>query len=188
MTPEGMVAYVNNRINDINKELETKFKIESALKGKNVPQIELTDEMLEFINKQMQQVQELENEKANIKDGVTMEAVERQQDIAIQKIMAKIGENVPTNLLDKLSAWRNISLLGNPKTIARNLVSNATFTAVADGTDVVGAGIDKIVSIFTGRRSLKAPKIKTQLKGMKKGLGYGVEDSKMRYKYIFRRK
>ena len=65
MTPDGMVVYVNNQINNINEELETKFKIESALKGKNAPRIGLTDEMIEFTNKPMQQVQE---------DGVTMEA------------------------------------------------------------------------------------------------------------------
>lgn len=57
---------------------------------------------------------------------------------------------------EKFEAWRYIAMLGNPKTMLRNLIGNATFNVVTgisnDVAAVAEAGIDK--SIKTGKKGL----------------------------------
>ena len=179
MTPEGMLLYAQRQTNNINKELEDKFKLNKLVTKKNAPQIELTEDKIEFIKSLTDQLQELEKVKEETTSGIAVESIERQQDILIGKIVAKIGEDIPVTMLDKLTAWRNISLLLNPKTIVRNVVSNTLFTTLENGVDYLGVPIDKLISLVTGQRSLLMPSLKTQAKGFKKGLEYAVEDTRM---------
>ena len=180
MTPEGMLLYAQRQINNINKELQEKFKLNKLITKKDAPQIKLTEDKIEFIKNLTEQLQELEKAKSETTSGVAVEAIERQEDILIGKIVAKIGEDVPVTMLDKLSTWRNISLLLNPKTIVRNVVSNSMFVTLENVTDTfIGVPIDKLVSLITGQRSLLMPNLKTQAKGFKKGLEYAVEDTRM---------
>ena len=178
MTPDGMLLFAQRKINQINKELEKEYKIDNLLKGKNIPQIEMTEEKARFINDMMQQMEAYENQKDNITDGKALETIEREQDIILAKIMAKIGEDIPTSMLDKLASWRNISLLLNPKTIRRNLISNTMFSVLEDVVDTLGVPIDKAISLITGERSLLLPNLKTQAKGLKKGLDYAIYDTR----------
>ena len=177
MTPEGMLLFAEQQINKINKELNQKFMIDKFLNKKEV-KVQLTDEKVAFINEMMQEMQKWEEKKAEVKDAVNMEIIERQEDIILAKIMAKIGEDIPPTKLEKLAAWRNISLLLNPKTIMRNLVSNTFFGTLENLTDTLGVGLDMAVSLATGERSLLMPNLKTQAKGLKKGLNYAIEDTK----------
>ena len=178
MTPEGTLLYAQRQVNKINKELRDKFKLNRLITKKNAPQIELTEEKIQHIMNLAKQIQELEDMKKNITTGDAMETIERKQDELIAGIVAKIGEDVPVTMLDKVTAWRNISLLLNPKTVVRNIVSNSMFCALENVTDVVGVPIDKAISFITGQRSLLMPSIKTQSKGFKKGFEYAVEDTK----------
>lgn len=178
MTPEGTLLYAQRQVNKINKELRDKFKLNRLITKKNAPQIELTEEKIQHIMNLAKQIQELEDMKKNITTGDAMETIERKQDELIAGIVAKVGEDVPVTMLDKVTAWRNISLLLNPKTVVRNIVSNSMFCALENVTDVVGVPIDKAISFITGQRSLLMPSIKTQSKGFKKGFEYAVEDTK----------
>ena len=179
MTPDGMLLFAQRKINQINKELDKKFKLDKRLKGKEIPHIELTEDKVQFINNLMKQMEEFEKQKANVTDGTTMEIIDREQDVIIAKIVAKLGEDIPVTKLDKLSSWRNISLLLNSKTIKRNLVSNILFGTLENVSDALGVGIDKAMSLITGERSLLMPDLKTQTKGFKKGLKYAIEDTKL---------
>ena len=178
MTADGMLLFAQRKINQINEELNKKFKINEILTKKLPPQIELTEDKVQFINGLMQEMEELEKKKQGNIDGTTMDTIEREQDVIIAKIMAKIGEDIPVTMLDKLTSWRNISLLLNPKTIARNVVSNSLFSCLENVVDVIGVPIDKAVSLVTGERSLLMPNLKTQAKGFKKGLDYAIYDTK----------
>jgi hypothetical protein len=65
----------------------------------------------------------------------------------------------------------------NLKTATRNVVGNAGFGVGELASDVVGTGIDKVLSKFTGERTQILPSIKTQLKGGKRGWDEGFEDA-----------
>lgn len=178
MSADGMLIFAQRKINQINEELNKKFKINEIFTKKLPPQVELTEDKIQFINSLMQEMEELEKRKEGNIDGTTMDIIEREEDVIIAKIMAKIGEDIPTTMLDKLTSWRNISLLLNPKTIARNVVSNGLFSGLENVVDVIGVPIDKAVSLITGERSLLMPNLKTQVKGFKKGLDYAIYDTK----------
>jgi hypothetical protein len=45
-------------------------------------------------------------------------------------------------LMDKWNAWRYLSMLGNPRTMLRNILGNTTFGAVTDVKDAVGAVLE----------------------------------------------
>ena len=179
MTSEGMLIFAQKKVNKINDELKKKYKLNEVLTKNKAPQIELTDEKIQFIDSLMKQMEELEQKKQAITDGETLAIIEREEDIIIAKIVAKIGEDVPVTILDKVIAWRNIALLLNPKTIVRNLVSNSLFSTLENVTDVVGVGIDKALALVTGERSILIPGLKTQKIGFNKGLNYAIEDSKL---------
>jgi len=92
--------------------------------------------------------------------------------------MAKIlAEQQPVSFWRKVSSVQTFSQLINLKTATRNLVGNAGFNALENVSDVVGAGIDKGVSLVTGRRSKVLPSIATQIKGGIKGAKEGIEDA-----------
>jgi len=177
MTPEGMLIFAQRQIEKINEELNKKYKIDKFLNKKEV-KIQLTDEKVAFINGMMKEMEKWEAKKAEVTDAATMEVIERQQDIILAKIMAKIGEDIPPTRLEKLAAWRNISLLLNPKTIMRNLVSNTFFGTLENISDTLGVGLDMAVSLATGERSMLMPNLKTQAKGLRKGLNYAIEDTR----------
>lgn len=179
MTADGMLLFAQRKVNQINKELSKEYGIDKLLGGKNASQIELTEDKVKFINSLMQQMEAYENQKKTVTDGATMEIIEREQDVIIAKVMAKIGEDIPTSVLDKITAWRNISLLLNTKTIKRNIISNVTFSTLENVVDVIGVPIDKAISLITGERSLLLPNLKTQAKGLKKGLDYAIEDTRL---------
>jgi hypothetical protein len=60
-------------------------------------------------------------------------------DDAISTVVADIAEQTPATLLDKINAWRYMSMLINLKTHLRNLVGNALFLPLVVAKDAVGA-------------------------------------------------
>lgn len=58
------------------------------------------------------------------------------------QVISDVAQQVPPNWMDKLNAWRYLSMLGNPKTHIRNIVGNAAFMPVRMMKDIVGAGLE----------------------------------------------
>ena len=67
-----------------------------------------------------------------------------QQEIAqvMEDIKVDIAEQLPVTWLDKLNAWRYLSMLGNLLTHLRNIMGNAIFLPVRVMKDLVGLGIE----------------------------------------------
>lgn len=72
------------------------------------------------------------------------------------KAYALLADEILPNatMKEKFEAWRYIAMLGNPKTMLRNLVGNATFNVVTGISNnvaaVAEAGIDKAIKAFDG--------------------------------------
>jgi len=101
----------------------------------------------------------------------------RQGEILRGQISKILAEQQPVSFWRKVSSVQTFAQLLNPKTAIRNLVGNAGFNALENVSDVVGAGIDKGVSMVTGKRSKVLPSIATQVKGGIKGVKEGIEDA-----------
>lgn len=59
------------------------------------------------------------------------------------EIRLAIWEQIPATLTEKLTAWRYLSMLGNPKTHIRNIIGNVIFTPVKGIRNIIATGIEK---------------------------------------------
>lgn len=61
-----------------------------------------------------------------------------------ENLKRDIAAQVPKTLADRWNAWRYLCMLGNPKTIIRNVAGNLGMTGVKRLRDTVGAGLEKM--------------------------------------------
>lgn len=152
LTPEGALAYAQRVVKKANEGLGKK------------KQITLSPESAKEITDLAREVQGLE-------EG------SRERIVATAKLLDKVAEQVPPSLGQKLSTLQTMSHLINPKTFIRNIGGNAIFAGAENISDAMAAGMDSVLSLFTGERTKALPSIKTQLKGLKEGFKLGLEDA-----------
>lgn len=61
---------------------------------------------------------------------------------ALDAIYQDVANQMPVRWIDKLNAWRYLSMLGNPRTHVRNILGNLMFAPVRTTKDVVAAGLE----------------------------------------------
>jgi hypothetical protein len=77
-----------------------------------------------------------------------------ERDAVMNKIAADIGSKMPAGILDKIRAWRYLSMLGNPRTVLRNLIGNEIMSDVLwTSKDAVGAGLEKVMGVDQSQRT-----------------------------------
>lgn len=64
--------------------------------------------------------------------------------LAEENLKRDIAAQVPKTLADRWNAWRYLCMLGNPKTIIRNVAGNLGMTGAKRLRDTVGAGLEKM--------------------------------------------
>lgn len=102
---------------------------------------------------------------------------DRAKEVATGKLMKYFGELIPQSAGNKLKTLRNITLLLNGKTFARNITGNAIFSGMENAvTKPIAAGLDKIASLFTKQRTRTAPQWSDYGKGLVQGTKEGIED------------
>lgn len=162
--PEGMVKFAQKVVDDANKNRGTLTKI--FKRG----DYQLDDESKNFIRGQM-------GEALKLPDGEAKDQVMR-------NIFEKINDQVPPGASELFDAYRYQNLLSNPRTQARNTVSNlfntmitrpATLAARAS-TDWFGA------TLFGKERQYYAKEIPSYYKGLFNSIGDAVEASKGAWK------
>lgn len=153
MTPEGMLAHAQRQINKANSKLP-----------KAKPKIQLTADEVSAIADKMKEVQQLP-------DG-------REKDILLSEVNNIINNKIPSSLMDKIDSFRYINMLFNPKTMIKNIGGNVINTGMGSVRDVIGSGIDKIISNKTGIRTTGLPDFGAMGEGFKKGIKETVEDYK----------
>jgi len=151
LTPEGILSYTQKQIDAANKNLPPK------------KQVKLTDELANDLVKTSQKIQKMP-------DG-ELKAVET------ARMLKKITDIFPVDILKKVSTFQTLVQLLNPKTMIRNVGGNAGFSALENVADFVGAGLDSALSNITGVRSKTIPDIMQQLSSGKKGFQEGIRDA-----------
>ena len=184
LTPEGMYRWCGDqllRAEEIFEKGKTKKWIEQ-----NKDRWQLNGEEVEFINKQMERVQELN--KMNDSDKTTIEigkkkkevTVDRAKQVEIAKIQAMIEDKIPPQKGQALNAWMRISMLGNLKTIAtRNPLGNIALRPINDVGDFTASIVDYAISKKTGVRTKGNFNLKAQAKGMARGASETVQDARL---------
>lgn len=77
-----------------------------------------------------------------------------ERDAVMNKIAADIGSKMPAGILDKIRAWRYLSMLGNPRTVLRNLIGNEIMSDVLwTSKDAVGATLEKVMGVEQSQRT-----------------------------------
>ncbi len=159
LTPEGMLLYAQRMVSKVNRSPEILGKI-----GKK---IELTSEDAKYITDQMTKI-------GQMPEG-------RPKDVELAKVMQRIADKIPADIVDKSRALRNIALLGNPRTFMRNVTGNVLMGGADTVSNTVGATLlrplDVYLSKMTGLRSIALPSFKTQAKGFVQGGKEAVSDA-----------
>ena len=182
LTPEGMYKWCGDqlaRAEEIFEKNKTKKWIDA-----NKKRWQLTPDETDFIKKQMDRVQELNNMNDSdtttieMKKGKTKEVtVERAKQVEIAKVQAMIENKIPPAKGQALNAWMRISMLGNLKTIGtRNPLGNIALRPINDVGDIFASAADFAISKVTGVRTKGTFNAKAQAKGFKKGASESVQD------------
>lgn len=123
----GAETALDKAVADINKQNQKRID-----KGKMDP-IEVDPELLAELNN-------------------TQTRAER--DAVMSKIAADIGSKMPAGILDKIRAWRYLSMLGNPRTVLRNLIGNEIMSDVLwTSKDAVGTALEKVMGVEQSQRT-----------------------------------
>lgn len=158
MTPEGMVRYAARQISKYNEQAGKRTMQNFLGSSKKIPNLsgekakEITDTM-EAINKMP-------------------EGIEKSK--AIQELQDSVRELIPDSLYNKIVTLWKAGLLTGLKTSGLNVLANVSHTATEVLKDVPSALVDRVVSLFTGKRTLAATS-KGTLKGTKEGVARGWE-------------
>ena len=101
------------------------------------------------------------SEKTNIQltTEQTKKIVEAKTDVelqeAISEVTKEIAEQLPLKMTDKLRSWRYLSMLGNPRTHIRNILSNTAMKGTKKIKDTIAGGLEDIVNPAERTRTLK---------------------------------
>lgn len=104
----------------------------------------------------------------------------RDKALATAEMLRDIAELVPASIGRKISSFQTIAQLFNPKTLVRNIVGNAGFTAGENLKDFIATPLDMATSLITGKRTKSLSglnQIKAQMEGFKSGLMEGAQEA-----------
>lgn len=154
LSPEGILTYAQRQIGKANADLPDGKKIKL---GEDTAKklVQLTEEL------------------KGLEEG-SREYVKK-----VGEMNKLISDEIPVSIGQKLSTLQTMSHLINPKTFIRNVGGNTLFGAAENVSDVVATGLDKIISIATGKRTKSLPDLGVQAQGFKRGFKEGVEDAKL---------
>lgn len=116
MTPEGRLYYAEKTVESLNKDLKKQF-------GSEFKDIVLDQNL----------VQNLLNAKTD-----------QAQREAMNAIYQNVADQMPATWAGRWNAWRYLSMLSNPATHVRNVVSNAVNVPARKLKNIIGAGIERV--------------------------------------------
>lgn len=139
------ISGLKNQIRMDNKIQENIFKLESQLKALKLEVSEedyaRVDELKQQIKDQKQKEKELKKLIKILEKMTNPKAIEEK----IDETKRLIAKQMPTTWVDKLNAWRYLSMLGNPKTHIRNILGNSMFYPVFIAKDMLGVAMEKFL-------------------------------------------
>lgn len=74
---------------------------------------------------------------------------------AVEKVKQQIADQMPVSLMEKANAWRYLSMLGNPKTHIRNLVSNAVMAVAVEAKNATARTMESVGHVKSRTKTWK---------------------------------
>lgn len=156
MTPEGMVRYAARQIQRYNEQAGSRTLRNFLGSAKKIPN--LSGEDAKMITDRMTEI-------SKMADGTDKAR-------AIQKLQDDVSSMIPSSLYNKIITLWKAGLLTGLKTSGLNELANASHTVSETIKDVPAAAVDRIVSLFTGKRTL-AMTGKGEASGLREGVAKG---------------
>lgn len=163
LTPEGMTLYAQSELTEAFEKM-SKNKTQKWI-DENKNDFELTTEEQKFI-------------KNNVLEAQKLDENSRERKIKLAEIQKMMSDKLPPEKGAGIKSWMRVSMLFNPKTQVRNVMGNALIAPVNFASDSISAGIDKLVSKFTGVRTTGKTNFSDFGKGFAKGLYESYDDFK----------
>lgn len=151
MTPAGLVAYVERRVNRFNTE-QSKKKIRL---GKQ-EDLKMTTKQRSYFMKTAAKVQKM-------KEGTD-------KDVARFLLLQEVDDVFPSSGRDKVANFWRAGLLTGTATHLLNMASTGANLTSEQASRIVAVPLDMLASLFTGKRSISGT-TKGYGQGAKKGLG-----------------
>jgi hypothetical protein len=129
LTPEGQLKTLNKIVE------RGKAKGDKAFEG-----VEITQEMIDHILKTYG------------KDGTYNQ---EELDKAVEDVKKDIAKQMKVTKMDKVNAWRYLSMLGNPKTHVRNIVSNVGMKGTMAVKDALARTIETVAPVKNRTKTWK---------------------------------
>ena len=129
LTPEGQLKTL------------TKIVERGKTKGdKTFEGVEITQEMIDKVLKTYR------------KDGTYSQ---EELDRAVEEVKQQIADQMKVTKMDKINAWRYLSMLGNPKTHVRNIISNVGMKGTMAVKDAIARTIETVAPVKTRTKTWK---------------------------------
>ena len=138
MTPTGRLYYIESQADQLISELVDR-RGQSRVSGYFFEKDSKGNVILDKNNKPKRIIisDELRQKMYECTTKEEMDAVE-------EEIIAEIASKIDPSLMDRVTAWRYLSMLGNPRTHVRNIVSNFTMGTMVKAKNRVGGALEDI--------------------------------------------
>ena len=138
MTPTGRLYYIESQADQLISELVDR-RGQSRVSGYFFEKDSKGNVRLDENNKPKRIIisDELRQKMYECTTKEEMNAVE-------EEIIAEIASKIDPSLMDRVTAWRYLSMLGNPRTHIRNIVSNFTMGTMVKAKNRVGGALEDI--------------------------------------------
>lgn len=181
MTPEGMARYAARLIQEHNEKagLSTIDRFMKGIKGSTKKIPELNADQLKEITDAMEAINKMGDDMTKAR--------------ALQQLGKKIQSYLPSTLYEKVINLWKAGLLTGLKTTGINVASNFSHAITEIAKDIPASAVDKIASMFTGKRTLVLTGKGTPegaAMGVKKGWDYlktGFDERNIADKLDYRR-
>lgn len=125
LSPEAQLYAAQRSIDSLQREITQRY-------GDKAPQLKISEALAE---------------------DYMQAATQQAREAALDKIYQDIGSQLPSSLADRWNAWRYLSMLGNPRTHARNILGNAFFAPVVFAKNRVGAAMEAAAYQISGGKT-----------------------------------
>lgn len=122
LNPETQLYNAEKTVASLNEDLQKKY-------GDKVPELQIDPDLAERY--------------LRAKDEET-------RNNAMKDIFRDIGKQMPTTFMDRWTAWRYTAMLGNLRTIGRNIAGNAGFAPVVWTKDAIATAIESAAAAVSG--------------------------------------
>lgn len=181
MTPEGTVKSVDAAITKANKNLSDKKKYSMSEEDSTLL-MDTTDKINKMNAQELKdlfiEVAQKRNRKMGKATEAVLDAMVKTDDISAlkdanyQNMTLAVTDKVPRTIGQKISTIQAFGHLLNPRTAARNILSNGVFKQQESISDISAVVFDWLMSKKTQQRTVAMPSAKNIIPGNKAGLDY----------------